>query len=329
MTEELKVSADSLRPALFEGWGKKQGGSVKTWKKRWFILKETKLWYFAGKSDEEAKGFIELPPGTEIRDVSQNKKFMFSINSRNTKGSRVFYIVTDTSIEHTGFFEAVKKVLTKSNASTLPQVSAPITTPAAPQSVPITQPEPSVSMAQTTMPVATQPNGIMTEQNGSSGNSGRKNIEKIKAKISWLQVEGENVVEFWKYWMDSTPQIDSLDPGQTIQFMLVVSGNTEKLSWRVSGPQGALIQNMVDFFWNVGAPDEEIDHLNNLGCQINPSEIGSWIDMSVMNGMDGGWFFKGELTNDIIKDCVDKCEYADRLVGWAKEKGRKKKKCVY
>ena len=301
MTEDLKVSADSLRPAIFEGWGKKQGGAVKTWKKRWFILKETKLWYFAGKTDEEAKGFIELPPGTEIRDVSQNKKFMFSINSRNTKGSRVFYIITDSSVEHTSFFEALKKVLTKNND----KASAPI------------------ASVQTTQP--TQPAAASTPRAAPTGpvdinNSGRINIEKVKSKISWLQVEGENVVEFWKYWMDSTPQLDALEPGQSINFNLVVSGNTEKLSWRVSGPQGALIQNMVDFFWNVGAPDEEIDHLNNLGCQINPSIIGSWIDMSVMNGMDGGWFFKGDLQNDIIRDCADKCDHAEKLISWAKEK---------
>ena len=312
MSEDLKVSADSLRPAIFEGWGKKQGGAVKTWKKRWFILKETKLWYFAGKTDDEAKGFIELPPGTEIRDVSQNKKFMFSINSRNTKGSRVFYIVTDSSVEHTTFFEAVKKVLTKTNEQKMAASSQ------ASVSTPVQQSAPVQSTPTQSQPIQTQTKTVNASND--INHCGRMNIEKVKAKISWLQVEGENVVEFWKYWMDSTPQLDSLEPGQSIHFMLVVSGSTEKLSWRVDGPQGALIQNMVDFFWDVGAPDEEIDHLNNLGCQINPSVIGSWIDMSVMNGMDGGWFFKGDLPNDIIRDCADKCEYAEKLISWAKEK---------
>ncbi|EDR23159.1 hypothetical protein EDI_031800 [Entamoeba dispar SAW760] len=331
MSEELKISVESLRPALFEGWGKKQGGSVKTWKKRWFVLKENRLWYFASKTAEEAKGFIELPPGTETKDVSQNKKFMFSINSRNTKGSRVFYIVTENSVDHATFFDAVRKVLTKSspssNTSSIPtaQSTTPINVPKVENQFTLqgnnstTGPSTSTQPATATIPPMADtvniPNSLQPKCDG------RKNINKIKAKISWLQVEGENVVEFWKYWMDSTPQSDALEVGQSIQFMLVVSGNTEKLSWRVFGPQGALIQNMVDFFWNVGAPDEEIDHLNNLGCQINPSEIGSWIDMSVMNGMDGGWFFKGDLVCDVIRDTADKCEYAERLITWAKEHG--------
>lgn len=85
MSDELHVSVKQLQPALFEGWGKKQGGSVKTWKKRWFVLKPDRLWYFASRTATDAKGYIELPPGTEIKDVSQPKKMMFSINSRNTK----------------------------------------------------------------------------------------------------------------------------------------------------------------------------------------------------------------------------------------------------
>ncbi|ELP92688.1 PH domain containing protein, partial [Entamoeba invadens IP1] len=277
--ESLHVSVESLRPNLYEGWGKKQGGAVKTWKKRWFVLKENRLWYFASKTATSAKGFIELIPGTETKDVSENKKFMFSINSRNLKGPRVFFIVTENSIDHESFFNAVRKALTKTTP-TAPAVTTQtnVSTPNAPQNSASAAPQAPVVA---TAPVTQNTTSVSIQGALQAKCDGRKNIAKVKAKIPWLQAEGENVVEFWKYWMDSTPQPDALEPGQSIQYMLVVSGNTDKLSWRVYGPQGALIQNMVDFFWNVGAPDEEIDHLNSLGCQINPSEIGSWIDMSV------------------------------------------------
>ncbi|KAL7715387.1 PH domain-containing protein [Entamoeba marina] len=315
---ELNISVEQLKPALYEGWGKKQGGSIKTWKKRWFVLKETRVWYFASKTETSAKGYIELPSGTEIRDLTKNKKFMFSINSRGPKGSRVFYIATENSVDHNTFFDAVKKVLTKSTGAAAKPTTTTIQEPVNNSVTLGNNPQPTSprQQPQPSNPIATKLD-TFTQQ----VSNGRRNITKVKSKISWLQAEGENVVEFWKYWMDSTPASDSLEPGQSIHFMLVVSGNTEKLSWRVFGPQGALIQNMVDFFWNVGAPDEEIDHLNNLGCQINPSEIGSWIDMSVMNGMDGGWFFKGDLVCDVIRDTADKCDHAERLIAWAKENG--------
>jgi hypothetical protein len=63
----------------------------------------------------------------------------------------------------------------------------------------------------------------------------------------------------------------------------------QKLTWRTAGPQNVFIQKMVDFFWNVGAPESEIDRLNDVGALINPIRIGSWIDMSGKGGMDGGW----------------------------------------
>jgi len=44
-----KVSVASLQPADREGWMTKQGGSYKSWKKRWFVLKGTQLFYFKNK----------------------------------------------------------------------------------------------------------------------------------------------------------------------------------------------------------------------------------------------------------------------------------------
>jgi hypothetical protein len=64
----------SLQPADKEGWCTKQGGSIKTWKKRWFVLKGNRLWYFKGKTDTEAKGYIDLERGTVVRDESKRRK---------------------------------------------------------------------------------------------------------------------------------------------------------------------------------------------------------------------------------------------------------------
>lgn len=85
--EQLRVSVASLQPADKEGFCTKQGGSIKTWKKRWFVLKGNKLWYFKNKTDTEAKGFIELEAGTIVRDESthRKKKNMFSIQARGFK----------------------------------------------------------------------------------------------------------------------------------------------------------------------------------------------------------------------------------------------------
>uniref|UniRef100_A0A7S2RUH6 PH domain-containing protein n=1 Tax=Rhizochromulina marina TaxID=1034831 RepID=A0A7S2RUH6_9STRA len=43
-----------------EGWMKKQGGHHKAWKKRWFILCNSTLYYFKDENDIDPKGFFPL-----------------------------------------------------------------------------------------------------------------------------------------------------------------------------------------------------------------------------------------------------------------------------
>jgi len=46
---EKSVSVASLAPADFDGFMTKCGGGTKTWHKRWFVLKGSKLYYFKTK----------------------------------------------------------------------------------------------------------------------------------------------------------------------------------------------------------------------------------------------------------------------------------------
>jgi len=93
------------------------------------------------------------------------------------------------------------------------------------------------------------------------------------------------------------------------------------LSWRASGPQNLFIQRMVDFFWNVGAPESEIDRLNDIGALINPPFIGSWIDMSAKGGMDGGWFFPCEIPMKFALEASDPGTPVTTVTGWTEQKG--------
>jgi len=74
---------------------------------------------------------------------------------------------------------------------------------------------------------------------------------------------------------------------------------------------------MVDFFWNVGAPESEIDRLNDVGSLINPALIGSWIDMSAKGGMDGGWHFPTEIPIKFALEAADPGDHVKRIQDWA------------
>jgi len=112
-------------------------------------------------------------------------------------------------------------------------------------------------------------------------------------------------LEFWNIWFDSIPKSGDGNPNALPTYQLVISCDGGELSWRSFGSQNIFIQKMVDFFWNVGAPESEIDRLNDFGALVNPVSIGSWINMSKIGGMDGGWFFSVPISLKIALEACD------------------------
>uniref|UniRef100_A0A6B2L3C1 Uncharacterized protein n=1 Tax=Arcella intermedia TaxID=1963864 RepID=A0A6B2L3C1_9EUKA len=139
-------------------------------------------------------------------------------------------------------------------------------------------------------------------------------LESAKNAIPFLGSESEDrILEFWQIWTESIPP-----SAPEVSVTLVMNTDISQLSWRVYGPQNVLIQEMVDFFWNVGAPEQEIDRLNDVGGLINPLTIGSWIDMSTKGGMDGGWVFPVSVpTADALKAC-DEGLPLTKLTDWTR-----------
>jgi hypothetical protein len=67
----------------------------------------------------------------------------------------------------------------------------------------------------------------------------------------------------------------------------------------------------------VGAPESEIDRLNDVGALINPVKIGSWIDMSQKGGMDGGWYFPVEIPIKTAIEASDAGDPSRKVRDWA------------
>jgi len=151
------------------------------------------------------------------------------------------------------------------------------------------------------------------------GSSTEKKIANAKNVIPFLQDEDSKVLEFWQIWSESIPSKEDLQTGNSIEYHVSTSANRQKLTWRTAGPQNVFIQKMVDFFWNVGAPESEIDRLNDVGALINPVKIGSWIDMSAKGGMDGGWYFPVEIPLKMAIEAADVGEPSKKVSEWAQK----------
>jgi len=89
--DKLKeVKIENLDPPDKDGLLVKQGGSRKTWNKRWFVLKDGVLYYFKNKSKfAPLKGTIRLQANSLVEDAKGvKKKFAFQV----TVMGRVFVI---------------------------------------------------------------------------------------------------------------------------------------------------------------------------------------------------------------------------------------------
>lgn len=107
----MQVSVASLEPHEKSGWLTKQGGSIKTWKRRWGVLQGYTLWYFKTKNDTDAKGFIILDKHSQVHDENKRRRNMISVEGRGVKGVRPFFIYFDTPAETQEWITALQNAI--------------------------------------------------------------------------------------------------------------------------------------------------------------------------------------------------------------------------
>ena len=84
-----------MESSVKEGWGVKQGGLIKTWKRRWFVLSLTKLQYYKAPGQKK-RGEILLSDVTEVSPAPQcSKPFPLQLVTKD----RTYLISTDSEQE--------------------------------------------------------------------------------------------------------------------------------------------------------------------------------------------------------------------------------------
>eukprot|EP01095_Lingulamoeba_sp_RSL-Kostka_P001006 TRINITY_DN11380_c0_g1_i1.p1 TRINITY_DN11380_c0_g1~~TRINITY_DN11380_c0_g1_i1.p1 ORF type:complete len:487 (-),score=196.72 TRINITY_DN11380_c0_g1_i1:102-1562(-) len=324
-----KISVQSLGTPDKDGFLTKQGGSIKTWKKRYFILKGNILYYFKSQKDSEQTGQITLETTSrcqpEPNQTSKKKgKYYFSVHTT----ARVYSIWADSESSMNQWVDKINAAVenlkgggkkdSNNNEDEKETVKQPVKDP---------EPDPVEDKED-----ANDDNEVDAGEGGGEGGgvpsddeddvnqkgkSINSRIESAKSIISFLNDESSKVLEFWEIWSESIPPKQEITSGSEVHYQLSTSSKLEKLTWKSAGPQSIFIQRMVDFFWNVGAPESEIDRLNDVGASMNPSSIGSWIDMSDKGGMDGGWYFPIEVAVNVAIEACDEGEASTAVVEWA------------
>jgi len=286
-------STGSLKPCLHDFWATKRGGKRQNWKHRYFMLvngvndkKVGELYYFTSDSAKHALGVITIFGSSSIKQesVTKGKKSVNCITIASGKiSTRTFYLYCDNQQDQDKCIKALNEKIKQLQESAGPKQPPSVTNPKGTGGT-TTNPNPNPNANPTPGVQRVDPAGT--------------SLKAAKAAIPSALSETAN--DFWDIWTQSIPVSEA-----DLTLSLSTTPDMSELTWRVTGPQQVLIQEMVDFFWNVGAPDEEIDKLNNIGGVINPPVIGSWIDMSTQGGMDGGWIFPGDMS---ITDGLEACD---------------------
>ncbi|KAH7832081.1 putative connector enhancer of kinase suppressor of Ras 2 [Monocercomonoides exilis] len=96
-------------PGITEGWLTKQGHIRKNWKRRWFVLRGTTLYYYAKKEDKKEKGFIQLPGYImeNANDVTGKLHSFHLLNPSNPK-KKQFYIHADNALDLQGWTKTIE-----------------------------------------------------------------------------------------------------------------------------------------------------------------------------------------------------------------------------
>jgi len=130
--------------------------------------------------------------------------------------------------------------------------------------------------------------------------------------IPYLSGDETELTAFWDMWKESL-QLSSV----STQIEVSISGDMQQLHWESTTSSKSVLPSISKFFNDVGAPESEVEFFNSRIKELNPSHIGSWIDVSMADGMDGGWKL---VTNSISIDNALKNsdgEFPQKIRQWA------------
>ncbi|KAM3938439.1 rho GTPase-activating protein 24 isoform 2-T2 [Leptodactylus fuscus] len=123
--DDYNVSAESPQTgqgrqnAIKCGWLRKQGGFVKTWHTRWFVLKGDQLYYFKDEDEMKPLGTIFLPGNRVVEHPCNEEspgKFLFEVvpggdRDRMTANHETYLLMASTQNDMEDWVKSIRRVI--------------------------------------------------------------------------------------------------------------------------------------------------------------------------------------------------------------------------
>jgi len=113
--DDVVAGGRKIEGSIKEGELLKLGATVKTWKKRYFVLLDEKLFYFKSRDDKKPVGMIKFnrnwvvnkePTKEPTKDQPSQPQFMFSMIPGD--GGRLYYFAAPDNYDRGGWMNALK-----------------------------------------------------------------------------------------------------------------------------------------------------------------------------------------------------------------------------
>jgi len=89
------ITADKIEKPEMQGWLTKQGGRIKTWKRRWFVLKDGCMYYFSNPTNALTKGAFYLQ-GYDIQLAQKQLKRDYAFRAYHPKARTYYFVASST-----------------------------------------------------------------------------------------------------------------------------------------------------------------------------------------------------------------------------------------
>ncbi|XP_019639383.1 PREDICTED: rho GTPase-activating protein 24-like [Branchiostoma belcheri] len=113
------AEGDYRQKVLHSGWLRKQGGVVKNWQRRWFVLRGDQLFYYTKEDESKLQGTIFLP-GNNVLELPPNPddptRFLFEVvpgpgSQRINANHETYLIQAASQSEMEGWIRAIRRVI--------------------------------------------------------------------------------------------------------------------------------------------------------------------------------------------------------------------------
>ncbi|KAL0206615.1 hypothetical protein P9112_001922 [Eukaryota sp. TZLM1-RC] len=117
----VRVASQKTNPfaVKHQGFMSKQGSFFRTWRRRFFVLRNSALSYYKDNTDTKPKNTIHLTPLSSVEPISRqlytslrvNRPISHCLMVSSSPGSRVFYFIADSEVERNQWIESIRSAI--------------------------------------------------------------------------------------------------------------------------------------------------------------------------------------------------------------------------